>query len=154
VTSWGRFAANSLLLETADSGVLSGTALAAAPFTVPVGQRWLLLSLILRYQASANVGNRTPAYQVRDAADVVVLAAQSSIALTASQHVNIFFQELLARDAANFGSVAGLMTINQIFHGPLQLDAGEDVRFLDVANIDGAGDSARGLVVFQRLAAV
>jgi hypothetical protein len=151
VPSWGRYAADSLLIETLDTGFVTATAIAAAPFTVPVGQKWLLLSAILRYSASANVGNRLPAWQVRDAADVVILGVSSSLALTASQHINIFFQSLLPRDIGNWGNTGGLLSTNMIFHGPLELKAGEDVRFLDGANIDGAGDSARGLVVIQRL---
>jgi hypothetical protein len=154
--SWGRFAAEPLLIERESTGLLTGTAIAAAPLTVPAGERWVLLWLALRWIASANAGNRALAYQIRDASDVVLFAAQNGISggvlnQTASQGVNWFYQSRLVKDTALFGGTAPFSQANQFFPGPFALAAGQDIRFFDNANIDGAGDTARGTAAFLRV---
>jgi len=146
--SWGRFAAN--LLERVDSGSLTGTALAAAPFTVPTGERWVVYAIGVRWVSSATVGNRFVAYQLRDVSDVVLLAAQTGAAQAANLTINHFYTLGAARDAAAVGGVGGFSSIQTPFPGPLILSAGEDLRISDAANVDGAGDTARAALMFGR----
>lgn len=154
--SWGRFAADALLVDVEMTANLSGTAIAAAPITVPAAQRWVVLWLALKWQASANVGSRALAWELRDASDVRLFATQNGISggvlsQTASQHINWFYQSQNARDAAAVGGTAGLTHANQYFPGPFVLNAGQDIRFFDNGNVDGAGDLGRGSVGFLRL---
>jgi hypothetical protein len=137
--------------DRADSGLLSGTAIAAAPFTVPAGERWVVHAIAVRYITSATVGNRAVSWRLRDAADVVLLATMTGAVQTASQQINHFYLAGITRDAAASGGILGFASSQQPLPAPLVVNAGEDLQVLDSSNIDGAGDSVRVQILFQRV---
>jgi hypothetical protein len=154
--SWGRYAAEPLLVEMEKTALLSGTAIAAAPLMVPAGERWIVLWLCLRWIASANAGNRQLAYQLRDESNVVLFALQNGTSgaafnQTASQGINWFYQSRNVRDVVVSGGTSGFGVVNQFFPAPFVLGAGQDIRFFDNSNIDGAGDTARGSAAILRV---
>ena len=147
--SWGRFAA-ALNVERVDSGVVALSTL--TPFqTIPAGQRWIIRNLILRYIATATVGNRLIGIQLRDPTDLIMAEVRTATVLAASQTATYYFHPGSTRETAFVGAASGASLVMPM-PPDLFLGAGDDLRILDGAAIDGA-DSVRALLHFDRLIA-
>jgi hypothetical protein len=140
-------------IERIDSGTLTSTAIAAAPFTVPVGQLWLVSAVVVRLATSATVGNRGVRLEMRDASDAPYYGSQGVPATgqaASTTHYHIW-ADGATRDAAVFGNTQGFIQAVQPFPSGISMRAGEDMFIRDSANVDGAGDSFRVQLIVERL---
>jgi hypothetical protein len=135
--------------DALDSGLLSGTAIAAAPFTVPAGERWVPRLVTVRWVSSAGVGNRLVTARFRDSADAV-LAAMVAPAQAASLTIHDYFTAGVFADEVAVVGGSIILRLPQFF----VMEAGEDLVVLDTAAVDGALDTARVRLNYQKISVV
>lgn len=124
-----------------DSGVLAAN---VALQTVPLRHDWRLIGASVVLVSSAVVGNRQVILQLRDGSDVEVARFAAEATQAASLTQRYAFAPGLPSDSA---------AIAEMVRAPmagLVLPAGYDLRALDVADIDGAGDTIRLILTVEQ----
>ena len=104
-------------------------------FTVPASTQWKILWIYIEYTATATVGTRTLAAQIRDSGDDVIYDVRSGLTITLGQARSFVWMPGVTRESAYVDGMAVVSLPTDLW-----LPAGYDIRINDRGAIDLAAD--------------